>query len=238
MTTTHKAQNIIIVTLSKLMVIKDSYSVINDIFSGLHLSTFTCTVCQMISFRFERSDILSLSLYDGTYIPDKEYNLEDLISRYVDDEMLDEKNSRYCGYCLSKTPAKKKIHLYSLPDKLVIMIKKYQKVPDDQRFPENIRNTYVKTSSRVHYPFELDMSKFVSEFSTDASSSNSNKSNTYALYSTVRHSGGLSGGHYYSYAKNHLNNMWYRFDDDRVYWVDDTAEVLKSNGYILFYERV
>lgn len=234
---------------------KDSYSIINDIFSGLHLTVFTCDTCSMVSFRFERSDILTLSLYDPTYVPDKEYSLKELIEHFISQETLNSSNSKYCGYCMKKTTTNKKTHLYSLPDKLVIMIKKYQQVPDDHRFPERLRKTYVKTSSKVKYPFELDCSSFISEYSfhhdsniTDKSNINVDtdeevnefppkKSSKYSLYACVRHSGGLEGGHYYSYAKNHINNKWYRFDDDKVYWVEDEEEVLKSNGYILFYER-
>ena len=37
----------------------------------------------------------------------------------------------------------------------------------------------------------------------------------YDLFSICNHTGGLNGGHYYSYCKNQ-NNKWYEFNDERV----------------------
>ena len=53
----------------------------------------------------------------------------------------------------------------------------------------------------------------------------------------LRHSGGANGGHYYTYNKNALNNLWYMHDDGNVYAVESN-EPLDSNGYVLFYEKV
>jgi ubiquitin C-terminal hydrolase len=212
-----------------------SYSVINDVFSGLNISTVTCNECSMSSFRFERFDILTLNLLDSVYCPDKSYTLDELIQHYIKGENLNNKNSFNCTYCMKKTEAVKNLHLYSLPDKLVIMIKKYQFVPDDDRFPKNLRKTMIKTSVKVNFPTILDMKPHMSDYVTD--NADIDEKYKYNLYASVRHSGGLNGGHYYTYAKNHINNNWFLFDDGDVYWVKE-EDVLDSNGYILFYERV
>jgi ubiquitin C-terminal hydrolase len=208
---------------------KDSYSIINDIFSGLNVSTVTCSKCNMVSFRFERFDILSLHLLDSVYIPNKEYSLVDLIRNYTGDDHLTGDNQFNCSYCMEKTDATKNLHLFAMPDKLVIMVKKYQKVPDDDRFPVRQRNSITKTSTRVNYPIDLDMNPYLYEHTDEEDC-------TYKLYAVVRHSGGLEGGHYYTYARNHINDKWFLFDDGDVFYVEE-KEVLQANGYILFYER-
>ena len=38
----------------------------------------------------------------------------------------------------------------------------------------------------------------------------------YDLYAVDEHIGGLGGGHYRAYAKNHETNKWYHFDDSHV----------------------
>jgi len=38
----------------------------------------------------------------------------------------------------------------------------------------------------------------------------------YELIGVICHHGTAGGGHYTSYALNHLDNMWYEFDDSSV----------------------
>lgn len=208
-----------------------SYSIINDIFSGLNISTVTCKQCQMVSFIFERFDILALNLPDSEYVPGKSYSLAEVLNYYIRGEELSGTNKFNCGYCAAQTDAVKKIQLYNTPDKLAIMIKKYQIVPKDDRFPKHAQGKIVKTSTKIEYPMELDLAPHLSEY-IDRS-----ESCKYRLYASVRHSGALESGHYYTYARSPLNDQWYCFDDGDVYWVQE-EEALKSNGYILFYERV
>ena len=57
----------------------------------------------------------------------------------------------------------------------------------------------------------------------------------YDLQAIVSHVGmSTTSGHYVSYIMN--NNKWYMFDDVTVKEVS-TAEALKQQAYILFYER-
>lgn len=210
---------------------KDSYSFINDIFSGLNISTITCDTCHMVSILFERFDVLALSLPDEEYIPGKSYSLSEVLDHYVRGERMSGGNQINCSYCGVKTDATKKIQLYNTPDKLVVMIKKYQRVPKKAPFPKHMQGDIVKTSARVDYPIDLDLSPHMSEYV------DKDETCKYRLYASVRHSGGLEGGHYYTYARNHISDDWYCFDDGDVYWVKE-EEVLQSNGYILFYERV
>jgi ubiquitin C-terminal hydrolase len=99
------------------------------------------------------------------------------------------------------------------------MIKKYQK----------FNGSILKTNVKINYPHILDIKEYMSEYvDTDTK---------YELYSVIRHSGGVDGGHYYTYSKNMINGLWFLHDDGDVFNVDE-SEPLNCNGYILFYRLI
>ena len=200
--------------------LKSAYSVINDIFSGMHLTSFKCIECKKTSHSFERVDLMSLHLPE-IIDPEKEsYTINELLTHYTMTELMTNTNKRFCNYCGINSDSEKKHSIYQSPNILIIMIKKYQK----------FENIYFKSNIKIKYDHLLDIKEFVSE--------HSNNTNTkYELYSVIRHSGGLNGGHYYTYSKNPINDLWYLYDDDSVYNVDD-SEPLQCNGYILFYRLI
>jgi ubiquitin carboxyl-terminal hydrolase 4/11/15 len=58
----------------------------------------------------------------------------------------------------------------------------------------------------------------------------------YDLIAVSNHYGGMGGGHYTAYAKNHQDGCWYHFDDSTVSATTETAIVTKA-AYVLVYER-
>ncbi|KAF1987602.1 cysteine proteinase, partial [Aulographum hederae CBS 113979] len=54
------------------------------------------------------------------------------------------------------------------------------------------------------------------------------KSHPYALHAVFKHIGGTGGGHYKVYIKDHENNMWRLYNDNRVTEVQDTKEILQQ----------
>jgi hypothetical protein len=48
--------------------------------------------------------------------------------------------------------------------------------------------------------------------------------------------GGVSGGHYIAFARQHVTNKWYKFDDKDVEEVSEDT-VKKQEAYVLFYRR-
>lgn len=191
--------------------LKNAYSVINDIFSGQSLSTIICKECKNISYKFERFDVLTLHLPSMTQT---EYKLEELLKAYVLDEELTGENKYNCCYCATKTDAVKSNIIYQQPSTLVLMIKKW----------DNVGMNDIK----INYGHELNMEPYMHEYS------NNNK--LYELYATIKYSGNGNVGHYYTYAKNPINDLWFLHDDGNVYNVEDD-EPLKCNGYILFYRQ-
>lgn len=198
--------------------LKSAYSVINDIFSGMSMTTITCSACKKSTHKFERNDLLSLHLPEKIEEDKNKYSLQELLRNYTAPEMMTNANKYHCGYCGIKTDAVKKNTIYQQPNVLVIMFKKYQQY----------NGSILKTNIKIDYDHILDIREFVSEHV---------EGNTkYELYSVIRHSGGFNGGHYYTYSKNMINDLWYLNDDGDVYNVDDD-EPLRCNGYVLFYRR-
>ena len=200
-------------------ILKSAYSVINDIFSGMSLTTITCFDCKKSTHKFERNDLLTLHLPEKIEEDKTKYTLHELLTNYTASELMTNANKYHCGYCGIKTDAIKKNTIYQQPNVLVIMFKKYQQY----------NGSILKTNIKIDYDHILDIKDFVSDHV---------ECNTkYELYSVIRHSGGASGGHYYTYSKNMINDLWYLFDDGNVYNVDDD-EPLRCNGYVLFYRQI
>lgn len=198
--------------------IKKAYSIINDIFSGQTLTTNICEECKYSNYKFERFDILTLHLPEKVDISKTEYKLEELLDGYMSSEELTGNNKYNCNYCCTKTNANKSIIIYQQSTVLVLMIKKFQEY----------NGSLIKNNIKINYNHELDMTPYMHEYSIG------NK--LYELYATIRHSGGMRGGHYYTYAKNPINNLWFLYNDGTVYHVDDD-EPLNCNGYVLFYRQ-
>jgi ubiquitin C-terminal hydrolase len=233
-------------------IIKSSYSIINDIFSGMTMTEIVCDECKLSNHIFERFDIMTISLpvLDISLIEPRKsthlgqlttisdtgnhpiplmpipiletsnsYTLEDLLKTNFEDEVMKNETKYQCGYCEIKKSAIKHHIVYQLPNILVIMFKKYQRIDGE------IKKAY----TRVNYGHKLDMTPYVSE--------NNKKQKIYELYAVIRHAGGYGGGHYYSYIKNSLNNLWYLCDDGDIYNVEED-EPLRANGYVLFYKQI
>lgn len=200
-------------------IVERSYSTINDIFSALIITTIYCTECTNQIYSFERSDLMTLCFpqkWMSTTI-----TLEQLLKNSIESESLIGTNQYNCHYCEQKRDVLKNTLIYKFPDKLVILIKKYQ----------NIGRSIYKDNTQVIYPHELDMTPYIHQSALKYDS----RPPTYELYATIRHSGGYGGGHYYAFAKNPINKLWFCYDDSDVYGMTDD-EVLQSNSYVLFYQ--
>ena len=199
-------------------ILKSSYSVINDIFSGMSMTTVTCSSCNKLTHKFERIDLLTLHLPENN---NNKYTLTELLTNYTSIEPMINANKYYCNYCGTKTDAIKQSTIYQQPNVLVIVFKKYIKH----------NGSIIKSNIKINYNHILDIKDFMSDHVGNIGNT------TYELYSVIRHTGGCNGGHYYTYTKNMINGLWYLNDDGDVYNVNDD-EPLKCNGYILFYRQI
>jgi ubiquitin C-terminal hydrolase len=91
---------------------------------------------------------------------------------------------RYCPRCKEHRQATKKLDLWTLPDILVVHLKRFSY----SRYLKNKLDTFVNFPIR-----NLDLSKYVK--------SKDGQPHVYDLYAISNHYGGLGGGHYTAYAK-------------------------------------
>ncbi|PON98373.1 Ubiquitinyl hydrolase [Trema orientale] len=142
------------------------------------------------------------------------------LEAYLKEEPLGPENMWYCPSCQKHQQASKKLDLWTLPDILVIHLKRFSYT----RFLNTKLETY------VDFPIDdLDFSAYVNR-------KNSQPSNQYSLYAISNHYGSTGGGHYTSFIR-HDHGRWFDFDDDRVLPVID-ERIKTSAAYVLFYRRV
>jgi len=129
-----------------------------------------------------------------------------------------------CEVCKVKTSAVRTMNLWTVPDRLIINIKRFV----------NDGNRTAKATTFVDYPITgLTLGEYMSEYkkSTDK----------YDLYGVVNHSGSKNGGHYTAHTKNPINDRWYEFNDSNIVHVnseDIQREIITDAAYILFYKKV
>jgi ubiquitin carboxyl-terminal hydrolase 8 len=201
--------------------IKNSHSIITDLFTGLFYSKITCSECHSVSSVFEPFTMLSIQTKE-----DGKTTLEICLNEFTKEEILTGDNKYDCEECGKKVNAVKKIYIWEAPVILIIHLKRFKN--------DSWRNTSTKTSSTVVFPIEnLDMSNYISDLHRI-----DNKQ--YDLWSISVHRGTCNYGHYVAYGKNPINNKWYEFNDSDITHVpynDLATEIITKDAYLLFYVR-
>ncbi|GAA5907514.1 hypothetical protein JCM8208_001400 [Rhodotorula glutinis] len=167
----------------------------------------------------------------------KVITLSDCLGEFTKEERLGEDDMWYCGACKEHKQATKKVELWKVPDVLVFALKRFS----------SSRYSRDKIDDLVDFPIDgLDLTEWVEgdkvehrladEMGDAAPSVTAPDSLTYDLYAVSNHFGGLGGGHYTAFAKNHENGRWYDFDDSRVSEIQPDR-IKSSAAYLLFYRR-
>ena len=147
-------------------------------------------------------------------------NLADCLAAFCKEETLSEQDPWYCSHCKDFRCASKKMDLFSLPDVLILHLK---------RFAYTSRSRE-KISTLVHFPIQgLDLSHINGR-------PGEGRGGIYDLFAVSNHMGGLGGGHYTAYVRNRVAGGWYLHDDSRVSEVSED-EIVSSSAYVLFYRR-
>lgn len=197
--------------------VKNSHSIITDLFTGLFYSRVTCTECKRISPTFESFRSLPIETKQSGNT-----TLKESLNEFTKDEEL--VDAFMCEYCNKKVLARKKMYIWATPHILVIHLKRFK----------NTGSIVSKTSSMVSFPIEdLD----VSEYQCDLYKEDKTK---YDLFAISEHRGSYQCGHYIAYCKNSINNKWYKFNDEDVFHIPNEnlqKELVTENAYILFYVK-
>jgi len=145
--------------------------------------------------------------------------LSECLKLYTSQEKLGADDAWYCPNCQKHQQATKKFDLWSLPEVLVIHLK---------RFSYN-RYWRDKIDTLIEFPVKnLDMTPYVINSAHGQA--------VYDLISVSNHYGGMGGGHYTAYAINKNDGNWYYFDDSSVTQTNEEAVNTKA-AYVLFYQR-
>lgn len=140
-------------------------------------------------------------------------NIYDCLDEYCKLETMSGENKWFNDKSNSYEDVKKGISFWSLPDILIIDLK---------RFDNNIK----KISKHIDVPLKnLDLSKYVIGY-------NSSKY-IYNLFGVCNHIGSVFSGHYTACIKN-ANNNWYEFNDQVISNIED-KKVVTNNAYCFFF---
>ncbi|KAI0272603.1 hypothetical protein BC834DRAFT_817600 [Gloeopeniophorella convolvens] len=166
-------------------------------------------------------------------------SLQDCLDEFTREEQLGEDDPWYCPQCKKHQQATKKFDLWSVPDVLVVHLKRFS----------NSRALRDKIEALVDFPIEgLDLTEMVQERKVakelekqgvDLAQFNLGDLDEpllYDLYGVDEHRGGLGGGHYRAYAYNDVTGHWYQFDDSFVS-LSQAESAVNANAYLLFYKR-
>ena len=187
---------------------KKEYSEFLNMFFGIHVSKIKSLESDYLNITPEPFFNLTVPLAaQGT--------LEKCIELYTSTEKMEGDNSVLNDKTQKKEIAEKNIQFWSLPEILVITLK---------RFDNNSR----KNQRLIDFPLEnLDLTKYIVGYDKD--------SYKYDLYGICNHMGGSAGGHYTAFVKN-ANKKWYLFNDTN--WTEVNLGALKSSqAYCFFYRK-
>ncbi len=155
----------------------------------------------------------------------KELNITACLDKFSEREQLPDSETFYCSKCKEHLPPQKKIDLWSVPDVLIIHLKRFQYLPGATFIQRE------KIEDLIRFPIaNLDISSFVKGPIDESAPP------IYNLYAVSEHMGGLNGGHYTAKCLNADSDKWFDFNDSHVGEVD-LQKIVSKSAYVLFYAR-
>ncbi|KAF2821546.1 cysteine proteinase [Ophiobolus disseminans] len=146
--------------------------------------------------------------------------LDECFTETSKSEVLSEDNAWYCSRCKQLRRATKTLEIWTVPDILIIHLKRFS----------GYRSFRDKIEELIDFPVKgLDLSGKVGF--------PENKDLTYDLFAVDNHYGGLGGGHYTATAKNFFDGQWYDYNDSTVSKCNSGEKAVSRNAYLLFYRR-
>jgi len=183
----------------------------NKDYYGKTKLSITCKKCKNCKYIIEDFSTINLNVPDNKDL--NQFNLTELFIKYLSKELHnDPKNLYFCDFCKSNTITEKKISLWKLPKKFIIVLKRYS-----------------DNGSKINTKVEFTLDNLVIK---ESESSNIMK---YQLSSVINHSGDHNYGHYYTIIKK--DNVWVSLDDESIN-IGEQINNTNNKAYILFYSLV
>lgn len=197
--------------------VESKYSIIAQYFFGQFINKINSLESKannkLLSKNFEMFNMLNIPIYgDSIY---------DSLSKYFEKEILE---SKYFEESTNTyISAYRQIKIMRVPKYLIIVLKRYK---------TNENGSLIKSNKSINFPIEsLNLSPYTEGY--DRFQCN------LRLISIGCHTGILEGGHYFSICR-HINEKWYKYNDDQVNEIDinDNKNIIYNYGYILIYEKI
>ena len=206
---------------------------IENLFLGKICHRKKCNSCNIINYDFEQFNQISLEIKNLN-------NIYESLDNYISEEIIDDFE---CSNCEKKVQLKKNSLISSLPNILVIHLK---------RITYNLEGKLEKIYSKFEFPKILNLKKYCIENITNENENIYKKKDDYYVYNlkcVIIHKGGAEGGHYINIIKDD-KDKWYKFDDSKIKDFDiqnleeqcfggenqTIKEPKKYSAYLLFYE--
>lgn len=232
--------------------------IIDQIFTGGLQSDVTCQECNNVSTTIDPIWDISLDLGPGAPIPNALLNVNnsssspisgfsnspgtyeptsllDCLKRFTKPEHLGSSAKIKCSTCHSYQESTKQLTMKKLPIVACFHLKRF----------EHSTGLHKKISTFVSFPEELDMTPFMSSSRNNTngyrnqivqeSAKGLSCDNKYSLFAVVNHMGTIECGHYTCFIRQH-KDQWFKCDDHLITKAT-LNEVLKSEGYLLFYHK-
>ena len=210
----------------------ENYSEILNMFYGIHVSTLkqmagTSSVesgeagHDYLSIRPEPFMVISLPIpHDSSFSSD--ISLMDCFDLNCESEFMEGDNAWFNETLGKKQNVYKQLVYWSLPEIMVIDIKRFEYNPETDSF--------VKNQSNIRIPIEnVNFSKYVEGYNKD--------SYIYDLYGICNHHGDETFGHYTSTIKT-ADSKWFNFNDSIVKEISiKGSEIIGNTPYCLFYRK-
>ena len=171
------------------------------------------------------------------------------LTREEEDEIIKQFNVKIPTV---RTTAEKRLLIREAPNVFALQLKRFTQI--------GYRGGLRKISGHVGYPLVLDMTPFVEKTVNKESAPESNRKPDiakrkrhsfeasqkkekyeYVLTGVVVHGGSLTGGHYTAYVREGMESNarggWYFCNDSKISRASE-KDVLNSEAYLLYYERV
>ncbi|GJQ11616.1 hypothetical protein GpartN1_g3407.t1 [Galdieria partita] len=191
------------------------------------------------------SNRTSHSIYPSTTLY---ASIQDSLEAFLSPEILQGENAYYCESCnreqngsikklygkdsvssqqqrYIRTKAKKRFLFRKLGRVVIFHLKRFRQVGFH----------FEKVSGKISFPLEWNLSSY---YTQEQGEDDSPESDDYYLSGIVVHQGSLEWGHYIAYIRASCSpqeHRWYYCSDEHVTLVEDEAEILKSEAYLLFY---
>jgi ubiquitin C-terminal hydrolase len=186
-------------------------SFITDLFIGYFSFEYSCE-CGLKEYSFSQFLDLPLQMEPGFHRFDLLQMLKNTFKKKSIVDMAEN-----CAVCNRTSHKTEMMRIASLPQILIISLQRIN--PDNGK----------KNNSPVNFSESMDLTEIID---TEISE---NYSLRYNLFAVTLHVGEINTGHYFSYIK--IGNIWFCFEDIRVYKIGPHIDLTSKEIYTLFYMR-